>query len=123
MLHCDENNNFYLTIISLIIVYLICLHTQCLKKCQRCLRPFRLLRDHSFAATSVFMIKHSDNRWFIMIPPPCETICLSLSGGCKVQVTGCRLELQVAVLPQLKQPKPLQKMLSLGLNIIFWALR
>ena len=31
MLHCDENNNFYLTIISLIIVYLICLHTKSLK--------------------------------------------------------------------------------------------
>ena len=26
------------------------------------------------------MMKHCDNRWFIMIPPQCETICLSPSG-------------------------------------------
>ena len=38
-----------------------------------------LHRDHSVVATGVLMIT-KNNRWFIMIPPPCEIICLSLSG-------------------------------------------
>ena len=38
-----------------------------------------LHRDHSVAATGVLIIT-KNNRWFITIPPPCETICLSLSG-------------------------------------------
>ena len=39
----------------------------------------------------------------------------SINGGCKLQVAGCRLELQVTVSPKLKQPKTLL-MLALGLK-------
>ena len=38
-----------------------------------------------------------------------------MGGGCKLQVAGCRLELQVTVSPKLKQPKTLL-MLTLGLK-------
>ena len=39
----------------------------------------------------------------------------SINGGCRLQVAGCRLELQVTVSPKLKQPKTLL-MLTLGLK-------
>ena len=38
-----------------------------------------------------------------------------MGGGCKLQVAGCRLKLQVTVSPKLKQPKT-SLMLTLGLK-------
>ena len=43
---------------------------------------------------------------------------LQCFGGCKLQVAGCKLELQVIVSPLLKQPET-SLMLTLGLKIMF----
>ena len=66
------------------------------------------------------MIKHCDNRWFIMIPPLCEAICLLLY----LEGVKCRLQVRVAghCFTISETTQTFAKMLTLGLNIIFWAM-
>ena len=122
MLHCNENNNFHLIII---IVYLICLHTQWLKNVKDALEPFRLLRDHSFAATGVFMIKHVVTiklyglLWFLH---RVKLFAFHYSEGVKCKSHWLEVSVAGHCLTITETTQTFAKMLTLGLNVIFWAL-